>query len=206
MNHQNDDELTRQEWFEAIEERLSDQSQQPLQVAQRAIQEYPDDAPLLELGAYAALVEGQPDLALRILKKLERFYYPVPTFYVCKALALAQAGKWPLAKSLLESIGVPKYALHDCCPDGLDRKWTRTHIDAILQWKPKVEGARRFRNTKLTPERKSPAAKVAVSSEVERSAASLSPLPRYAARIPIRFSLPDLSAYKIVDRADSGSA
>jgi hypothetical protein len=134
------DELSPDEWLRAIEDRLFDKGRRPLEIAQKALRQFPDDSLVLQLAAFAALVEDQPDLALRYLKKLNKFFYPSPAALVCKAIALAQLSKWPLAQALLENLRVTERFLSSYLPQGLDRRWTQKWVHAIVRWQPKVEG------------------------------------------------------------------
>ncbi len=201
-----EDAVSLYEWQDAIKERLFDKRRRPLECAQKAVLQYPDDASLLELAAFAAVVEEQPELAMRHLKKLDRLCYPTPSFYLCKALALAQSGKWPLAKSMLENTGIRENSFFQFCPEGMDWKWTQRWIHTILHWKPKLDEFRKVRPTRPVPDKKPAATPAPAAAKAQEGVASVAPLPRYAAKIPIRFTLPDAAAYDIVDRSDSGSA
>ena len=130
------DALSPEDWADAVETRLFDKSRRPLETACRAILQYPDSALLLEFASFAAIVEEQPELALRYLKKLDRSYFPTPRNIACKAIALAQLGKWPFAQSLLESVGVSEKHFLVVFPEGMDSKWTQKWVHAILRWKP----------------------------------------------------------------------
>ncbi len=98
------EDLTPEDWVDDIDRRLYDRSQRPLECAMKALESYPDDGELLEYAAFAALVEEKPDLALRFIKKLGRYYEFLPSTMACQALALAHQGKWPLAQSLVEKL------------------------------------------------------------------------------------------------------
>lgn len=50
------DDLSPFEWACAIEDRLFDKARRPLELARKALQRYPNDGPLLELAAFAAVV------------------------------------------------------------------------------------------------------------------------------------------------------
>ena len=99
----------------------------------------------LKYTAFAALVEEKLDLALRFLRKLSKYYEPLPSTLACQALALAQQGKWPLAQSLMERLmtGGSRYYL--LFPEGLNRRWVERWLTAIRRWQPRVEPGRRTR-------------------------------------------------------------
>lgn len=198
------DELSRHEWWDAIEERLFSKSAHPLDAAREALRHFPDDAPVLELAAFAALVEDQPEPALRYLKKLARLFYPQPALYIARAIALAQSGKWPPARSLLESTAIPEKRLWHFCPSGLDRKWFEKWVHDILRWQPQPEPVRRRHDAKPLP--KPTGTPMPASAPAAAIPATVAPLPRYSPRIPIRLTLPDAAAYDVLDRAEGGSA
>lgn len=198
------DELSPDDWLAEIEDRLFDKGQRPLEIAQRALHRCPDDPLIFELAAFAALVEDQPNLALRYLKKLDKFFFPSPSSVACKAIALAQLGKWPLAQALLENFGLGARYSSASFPHGLDWRWTQKWMHAILRWQPKVEGPRKLRSTKSPPKRNPAPVPDSDALASEADAPAISPLPRHAAKIPIRFTLPDSNALDFLDRGETG--
>lgn len=198
------DRLSCYEWRDRIDSRLGSRSANPLRAAREALKRYPDDGPMLHLAAFAALVEEQPDQALRYLKKLGRLFRPQPGLHIGRALALAQSGKWPQARSLLESLGIPERRLRAFCPRGVDRKWLDGWLRAIVHWQPKVDQIRPRHEAKATPMEKSAPASAAAPAAA--APADLSPLPRYDPRIPMRLVLPDERAYELLDRGEGGAA
>jgi len=198
------DRLSPSDWCNEIEDRLLGKSKKALEGARQALQHYPDNGYILELAAFAALVEEQPELALRFLKKLERLFYPMPGTYACKAIALAQSGKWPQAQSLLESMRVTEKRLFEFCPEGLDRKWIDKWARDILRWQPKAEPARRPHEEKPLPKGRS--APAAAATPTKAPPPAIPPLPRHSAKIPIRLTLFDSQMYDIFDRGEGGPA
>ncbi len=192
-------ELTPEDWVDEIDFRLYDGRERPLECALKALDQYPNEGMLLEYAAFAALVEGKPNLSLHFIKKLTRYFFPLPSAFACQALALAQQGKWPLAQSLLEKIRGLEHA--GLFPDGLDRKWIEKWLAAIRRWQPKTP-ASRIHDKPLAEKRKtSPAA-----DETSTAAAPIiSPLPVFPAQVPMRFELPDASQYDALDRAPQDS-
>jgi superfamily II DNA or RNA helicase len=207
-------DLTADDWLDRIEERLLDKGRRPLEIAQKALQHFPDDGAMLELAAFAAIVEEEPDLSLRYLKKLERMYYPIPGTFLCRAIALAQLGKWPLAQQLLERIGASERYAHHYFPPAVDWRWAQKWVHDILHWKPRAEEARKQRDVyALRKSKTEPAAPKRSAAVLRAQAASgespeqlLPPLPRFIAKIPIRFDMPDPQDYELLDRNDAGSA
>ena len=138
---------TLEDWVDEIDARLHDSGDRPLECALRALECYPDEGMVLEYAAFAALVEGKPDLTFRFLKKLARFYYPLSSATACQALALAQQGKWPLAQSLIDKLEISRPMYGMLFPAGLDRRWISKWLAAIQGWRPVVESGRRTHNS-----------------------------------------------------------
>jgi SNF2 family DNA or RNA helicase len=200
------DELSPDDWLTAIEDRLFDKNLHPLEIAQKALRQCPDDSSVLEFAAFAALVEDQPDLALRYLKKLEKFFYPSPGVLACKAIALAQLGKWPLAQALLEKLRVTDRFFSSYFPRGVDRRWSQKWVHAIERWQPKVTDHHRLRVANAPPKKKPAHIPDSAALAAESREPAISPLSHYAAKIPIRFTLPDSDALGFWDEHEIGSA
>jgi superfamily II DNA or RNA helicase len=71
--------------------------------AEEAVRAQPGDGHILLLAATAALLDGQPARAEILLKRFSKRYVEVPSSHLLHALALAQAGKLKLARSVLEA-------------------------------------------------------------------------------------------------------
>ncbi len=199
------EKLTAEDWVDEIDARLFDSERRPLECAQRALESYPDEGMVLEYAAFAALVEGKPDLCQRFLKKLGKYYVPLPSTVACQALALAQLGKWPLAQSLLEKLVVSRETYGILFPDGLDRRWIGKWIGAIQGWRPVVAPRRGIRDTsrtgragsKTTDQNYSGPLNEASNGGASNSAA-IPPLPTFPAQIPIRFEMPPEAEYDVL--------
>jgi superfamily II DNA or RNA helicase len=204
--------LTPEDWVDEIDSRLYDSSKRPLECALKGLEFYPDDGMILEYAAFAALVEGRPDLSLRFLKKLARFYVPLPSALVCQALALAQQGKWPLAQSLVEKLVISSRTYRILFPEGLDRRWVDRWLAAIQRWRPQVESVRKTHDAPHTEKAKSSPVRLTEADDSgEASAAAISgpaipPLPTFPAQIPIRFEMPDPKDFDLLDRNPKDSA
>ena len=204
--------LTPVDWVDEIDSRLYDSRDRPLECALKALEHYPDDGMLLEYAAFAALVEERPDLSLRFLKKLARFYLPLPSTLACQALALAQQGKWPLAQSLVEKLVISGRTYGILFPEGLDRRWIERWLAAIKRWRPQVEPGRKTHDAayaekaKSSPARPAEASLSSEASAAETSGAAVPPLPTFPAQIPIRFEVPNPADYDLLDRNSMASA
>ena len=202
--------LTPDDWIDMIDSRLFDRRSQPLDCALKALDAYPGEGMVLEYAAFAALVEERPDLALRFLKKLIRYYRPMPQTLACQALALAQQGKWPLAQALTEKLPSGGRAYGLLFPDGLDRRWVEKWLAAIHRWRPQESG-RKTRETAAERAESSPARMVetGLSGEAVADAMvapAIPPLPVFPARIPMRFEMPDPREYDLLDRTSTASS
>jgi len=202
--------LTPDDWIDMIDSRLFDRRRQPLDCALKALDAYPGEGMVLEYAAFAALVEERPDLALRFLKKLIRYYRPMPQTLACQALALAQQGKWPLAQALTEKLPSGGRAYGLLFPDGLDRRWVEKWLAAIHRWRPQESG-RKTRETAADRAESSPARmlETGLSGEAVADAMvapAIPPLPVFPARIPMRFEMPDPREYDLLDRTSTASS
>ena len=204
--------LTPEDWVDEIDARLYDSRDRPLECALRALESYPDDGMVLEYAAFAALVEGRPDLALRFLKKLARFYHPLPSTVACQALGLAQQGKWPLAQSLMEKLEIRRETHGMFFPEGLDRRWIERWLAAIHNWRPRVESGRKAHKyphaekTGPTAVGGDNAGASSKTAAAEKSDIAVPPLPAFPAQIPIRFEMPHPSEYDLLNRNWNASA
>jgi len=204
--------LTPEGWVDEIDSRLFDSRDRPLECALRALDSYPDDGMLLEYAAFAALVEERPDLSLRFLKKLAKYFHPLPSTLACQALALAQQGKWPLAQSLVEKLVISGRTYGILFPEGLDRRWIERWLAAIKRWRPQVEPGRRTHDAPHAEKAKSSPVRLAeagVSNEASAAATSppaVPPLPAFPSQIPIRFEMPNAKEYDLLDRSSLGSS
>ncbi len=200
--------LTPWDWVEEIDRRLYDSSGRPLECAMKALEAHPDEGTVLEYAAFAALVEEKPDLTLRFLKKLSRYYEPLPSTLACQALALAQQGKWPLAQSLLEKLTINRRTYGILFPDGLDPRWIDRWLAAIQRWRPRVEPGRKTHDTspgekaKTSPPRQ---AESSVPGDITAAALGVSPLPLFPAQIPIRFEMPNREDYAPFESGSTAS-
>src|SRR6516165_2371361 len=74
--------------------------------AEEAVRAQPGDGHILLLAATAALLDQDPARAQVFLKRFSKRYVAVGSSHLMRALALAQAGKLELARSLLEANGL----------------------------------------------------------------------------------------------------
>lgn len=203
---------SKQEWIACIEQRLhKDKELHPLEWAQRALGEYPGDGVLLELAAFAALLEERPDIGLRYLKRLTKRYLPLPSMQAGQAIALAQQGRWSLAQNLLEKYQIDLWPSAALFPPGLDRRWGRKWLMRISRWKP--PGTARPRKTvastrapaKAGADLNGETAGPAPSPSAPGSSLIVKPLPVFPAGITVTFLMPDESRYSPIDWPGDGS-
>jgi len=103
--------------------------------AEEAVRAQPGDGHILLLAATAALLDQDPARAQVFLKRFSKRYVAVGSSHLMRALALAQAGKLELARSLLEANGLT--GLFDALcnfPGGFARRaWLRRQYDRIFE-------------------------------------------------------------------------
>jgi len=186
-----------EEWAELVAARLKSAELHPLEAARRALEDFPGDGGLIQLAAYAALVEEKPDRALPYVKKMSRIFFMDESRFVCQAIAYAQQGGWPLAQSLLERYHLQSLSYY-YLPWGVDRAWVRQWMHKIARWRPQTPPSHRKHSRAAAREAKAPA-------ETAVPAAGPAALPAVAPRIATKFALPDEAAYEVLDRAWPGT-
>ena len=85
-----------------------------LPIAEEAVRAKPGDAHLLLFAAAAALLDRNPERALKFLKRFAKRFVPVNAYHLLGALALAQQNKLVLARSILESHGLDNPSCASC--------------------------------------------------------------------------------------------
>lgn len=200
---------SRAEWMDGVCERLGEESLSPLSFSLQALEHHPADAGVLSLVALAALVEGRPDICLRYLKRLKKWYLTDDLPRVWEAVAFAQQGKWSLAKTILEKQAVEPADSSCFFPPEL-RVRGRSWLTEICRWRPTVRSTSR-QPSREASSRQRPAASAARTpagsngngppalppAGVELARAGWPPLPSPPARIPITLALPPPESYQL---------
>jgi superfamily II DNA or RNA helicase len=93
---------TREHWLDLLKPALFAGSPESLRIADDALRAVPGDSALLLMASLAALVAGQPDRAMSLLKRFERKFAADRAVTLLMALALARQGYVPRAWTLLE--------------------------------------------------------------------------------------------------------
>jgi superfamily II DNA or RNA helicase len=178
----------------------------------------PTDGDLLLETAQEALRAGFPDQALMYLKRFEKHYEPELDFSVMRAVALAQKGKWYLARQELTPYGRLR-AGSVTPPDWLDTKWLNSWLLKLREGgggsysvdaKPRsaTQPDKRARtaghaNSSGTPQRGAkPPDRAAFQSEdpeVSEPGSDLPILPSIFANIDTTFNLPGANSIPIPD-------
>src|SRR5215831_14954615 len=106
-----------------------------LPIAEEAVQARPGDAHLLLLAAAAALLDRNPERALKFLKRFAKRFVLVNAYHLLGALALAQQNKLVLARSILESHGLdnPSLAFVNFPGGWARRAWLDRELDRIFE-------------------------------------------------------------------------
>lgn len=106
-----------------------------LRIAEEAVQARPGDGHVLLLAVAAALLDRNPERALKFLKRFAKRFVLVNAYHLLGALALAQQNKLMLARSVLESHGLhnPFLAFANF-PGGRARQaWLDGELDRIFE-------------------------------------------------------------------------
>lgn len=210
-----------EEWIERIGQRMHNPELHPLELAQKALQECPGDPYVLEIAAFAALVENRPDICLRYMHRLAKRYSPAPILYLGRAIALAQKDAWGPAQALLDEHPVPRGFYGYVFPQEVPRAWIHRWLTAIAKWKPLTD-QRQKKGTSVAAQQHRPARRPTDLKEKARThdysgkssvhirkrdsdAVLMPPLPLAVAEIPITFRLPDKDSYRVVDDNAAGT-
>jgi len=161
-----------------------------LRTAEEAVQARPGDGHVLLLAAAAALLDRNPERALKFLKRFAKRFVLVNAYHLLGALALAQQNKLMLARSVLESHGLhnPFLAFANF-PGGRARQaWLDGELDRIFK-------------------RKAPRGSRVVSAEQRRTArgkaSSKPPAPR-SSKAPLAAGKTTLAAAPVAEDAPVG--
>ncbi|MBU1486713.1 DEAD/DEAH box helicase family protein, partial [bacterium] len=190
-------------WIKEISRSLSKKDHHPLEMAARALEQHPGEANLLTMAGFAAIAEEQPESCLRYLRRLRKHYYiSDPTVNICKAIALAQQGKWPIAQNLLkrQDFPIPRFLL----PPGLSLRWLNSWISKIEGWKPHTTRTAKSKRFHSKPTDQRLQARQPVSS-VESPPPAVNPLARLPARIPLTFVMSDEARFSLLKQAAGDS-
>jgi superfamily II DNA or RNA helicase len=93
---------TRERWMEMLSPALTELSPESHKIAETAIRALPWDPALLLMAALAALVAGQPDRAMSLLKRFEKKFEADRAVTLLTAFALARQGYVARAWALLD--------------------------------------------------------------------------------------------------------
>ncbi len=182
-------------WAEALNEAFAEGTPHPLQLAEQALKDCPNDAFILNLASVAALLEERPERCLRYLKRLSKHFIPDKRDHLLRALALAQQGRWGVAEEILKQHGLETFeAAYAFFPAG----WSLR--PRLFQWLQTI----RRENQRLKRPAKKPSGKTpekattgkARAKQTIKGAPAAQPmaskdaapeLPRFQPQIPIRF-------------------
>jgi superfamily II DNA or RNA helicase len=106
-----------------------------LPLAEEAVQASPSDGHILLLAAVAALLDRDPERALKFLKRFAKRFVLIDAYHLLGALALAQQNKLALARSVLEShnLNNPFLAFANFPAGEARQDWLYGELDRILE-------------------------------------------------------------------------
>lgn len=192
---------THMDWIDAIDAAFSRGGADALELARRALAAHPGDDRFMLMAAWAAALEGKPKVCLFYLKRLAKRYVIGRQVWACQVIALAQLGRWPIARNYLEQHNLDHTRSYYLYPPGIDRKWIKTWLKRIRQWKPVTDKPRKSRSHPASLP--ADAAVQVVAAAVEREAIpDRNQLPRFKAGISVDFTAPDSTQYRILASAD----
>jgi superfamily II DNA or RNA helicase len=105
-----------------------------LPLAEEAVRANPNDGHTLLLAAVAALLDRDPERALKFLKRFAKRFVLIDTYHLLGSLALAQQNKLTLARSVLESHKLDsRFVAFMSFPGGTARRdWLYRELDRIF--------------------------------------------------------------------------
>ncbi|MEI8122305.1 MAG: SNF2-related protein [bacterium] len=193
-------------WAVRLAEAIATHDKDLSALAAKAVDVLPASGEILAEAALASIVAGEPDQALRFIKRLHKWYTPHYSSLIYEAIALAQLGRWPLAKGLLDKHKLSHRPMQQVfAPGSLDfgRRW----IKKIALWKPtqEVKPVRMEAPSQIKP--------VSVKQDVEASnpplpvaaEATVPALRRFTFPLPVEFHCPGADAYQELDRQPPAS-
>jgi superfamily II DNA or RNA helicase len=206
-------------WMRQLLEHIKEGRPNALPAALPAINAYPTDAEILLLTVIAALLDEEPEHALRFLQRFTKRFLPAGVEdQMLRAIALAQQGQWTQAAQIVKQHG--SYRLNSSFLN-LPGSWMFRNW--VQDWVKKIE-QRDKRMNAPAPSARKPAEKKAAGKKAPGKKAAekklpatqppplvngaatgaapvadaeapvdpaAQPLPRYEIRIPLSFSLPD---------------
>ena len=210
LNESNDVEQWYDVLYQAFEQRLAN----PLELAETALRDFPNDGQMLYCTSLAALLEEKPDACLRYQKRLEKHFVPRPLDYVLRMVAHAQKKQWFMAGKIYETHSLSQYGPWRVFPR------QRNLANWYAKWLGAVE--RQRRQAKVAPKKvgkkkvapplsKANAAIIAqaeaasallkanqVASQPDPNVAqAVAELPRFSPDISIRMDLPEQNTFSI---------
>jgi superfamily II DNA or RNA helicase len=185
------------DWISLVEGHLSRGESQALEVAERAVDAHPTDGMLLLLASFAAVSQAKPEVALRYLKRSNKWYAPIPPVWACEAIALAQLGRWPLAHNLVEKYSLHRLPAWSLTPPSIPQRWGPEWMRRIRQWQPQTEE----KPARPAARRKSAEPRPAPLGPPSPAAGAAPPLPAAKAEVSLTFVMPDTEQYAVVVRS-----
>jgi len=166
-------------WVERLEAAFRDPEVRSgfMPLAREAVAECPDHPLILLTAAAAALLDGEPQWALALLKRFSRLARS-PAEHVLKAVALAQTGQPELARGLLHRHNLATWpAILRAFPGGEQRlPWLRRQLAGIVLSPKRLRALRRdihSRHPKPTPAKAKPQAKAKPATQRTRHAGAV---------------------------------
>ena len=182
-------------WVEALNQALASRAPQLLELAEKAVREWPREHHILYLAAVAALLEENPERCQRYLTRIARDYILDNRHHLLHAIALAQQGILAGALQLMKKVGLenPRQASPWFLADWSLRSWLMEWLARIYAYEtPRTAGKRRKKTTAPTRAAKPVSGDrtpFAPTAEASASLPDVPELPRYGPDMPIRFEL-----------------
>jgi superfamily II DNA or RNA helicase len=199
------------DWVEQIEGAFLAMDPVLPELIEKALVAYPTSGGVLLASTMASALAGKTDLAARCVKRYHKWYEPGCASLAAEAITLAQLGRWPLAKALVDKHKLTTvFSAQMFMRGGEDAgmRWLRK----IARWKPVPFGkplrkdapARTPRPTARDPFVAS-SAKIEATKTPAEQPAGPPPLRRFSFSLPVEFRFSGVDVYNELDRQPPAS-
>jgi superfamily II DNA or RNA helicase len=191
-------------WVDRVREALAARTSEATGIVAEALRAYPGHGELLLLAALTALAGRAPDRALVHLKRFQKRYGTQRPATLLTALALAQQGQFPRARTMLQSAGIERFrdAVRWFVGDGILEEWLERLLLLIRReagGKPAAASRKPLRPPPARPGRGA----APVIAPIPAMVSELPDLPRLDAAFETRFEFRNPDAIAI-DGDDGG--
>ena len=197
--------VTEREWVFRIESAMVARSPELPALVRAALDAYPADGRILCVAAHAAVRMGEAEQAVRHLKRYHKEFHPRPFSVASEALALAQLGRWPMAKALVDQYRLVRMQPEAMFCHGVEDE-CMSQLRKIARWKPARDGKPVKKGAAKSATKPVPVI-APVPPPVPPTPTEAGPpvLRRFSFPLPVEFRLPGVEVYQELERQPAAS-